>query len=102
MRRFCVPMSRRWPVKRWPGCVREWTVADFAAARPALEVVAELFGRPAADALRRGRPRKARCNVSTTLRLDEDVLAGYQLQGKGWQTRMNQVLRKGLQKDVLL
>jgi len=40
--------------------------------------------------------------TSTTLRLDADVLAWFKAQGKGYQTRMNDILRQamihGLQK----
>lgn len=32
--------------------------------------------------------------TSTTIRLDSDVLAWFKQQGKGWQTRMNAVLRQ--------
>jgi uncharacterized protein (DUF4415 family) len=32
----------------------------------------------------------------TTIRLDADVVAAYRAQGPGWQTRINDVLRKAL------
>ena len=35
----------------------EWTREEIASARPALDAVAELFGRDAAESLRRGRGR---------------------------------------------
>ena len=37
----------------------EWTQEDFAKARPALEVIAEVFGSEAADALTRAEPTKS-------------------------------------------
>ena len=74
----------------------EWTREDFAKARPALEVLAEVFGPTAAESIRRGRGRPAKVDkkVNQTLRLDADVLDAYRQQGRGWQTRINQVLRE--------
>jgi uncharacterized protein (DUF4415 family) len=74
----------------------EWTAQDFAAARPALDVIAEAFGPAAADTLRRGRgrPRKEARKLNQTLRLDQDVLEAYRMEGNGWQTRINEVLRQ--------
>lgn len=78
----------------------EWTPEDFAKARPALEVIAEVFGPKSAEALRRGRgrPVKSERKVNQTLRLDPDVLEAYRLQGSGWQTRINEVLREHMPK----
>jgi uncharacterized protein (DUF4415 family) len=42
----------------------------------------------------RGRPRKPDKKVNQTLRLDADVLEAYRQEGKGWQTRINEVLRQ--------
>ena len=74
----------------------EWTEQDFATARPALDVVAEMFGAQAADMLKqgRGRPKKAMRKVNQTLRLDPDVLEAYRHEGSGWQARINTVLRE--------
>ena len=73
----------------------EWTRAEMRDARPALDVITEVFGPDAAAALRRarGRPAKPDRKVNQTLRLDPDVLEAYRLQGSGWQTRINAVLR---------
>ncbi|PPQ31326.1 BrnA antitoxin family protein [Rhodopila globiformis] len=73
----------------------EWSREDVAKARPALEVVTELFGPEAAETVRRGRgrPAKADRKVNQTLRLDVDVLDAYRRSGPGWQALMNQVLR---------
>jgi len=74
----------------------EWMAAAVKKARPALDVVSEVFGPDVADELRRGRgrPAKADRKVNQTLRLDADVLEAYRQAGKGWQTRINQVLRE--------
>lgn len=42
-------------------------------------------------------PQKAPRKVSTTIRFDADVLAALKATGKGWQTRVNQVLREWIQ-----
>jgi len=74
----------------------EWARDEIRRARPALKVIEEAFGPKAADVLRRGpgRPTKPDRKVNQTLRLDADVLEVYRQKGKGWQTRINQVLRE--------
>lgn len=74
----------------------EWTREEMRNARPALEVIAEVFGPAAADSLKRGRGRPAKPDrkINQTLRLDADVLAAFRQTGSGWQARMNQVLRE--------
>ena len=44
--------------------------------------------------VKRGRPKSLFPKVSTTVRLDADVLDHYRAVGRGWQTRMNTALRK--------
>ena len=44
--------------------------------------------------VRRGRPPADAPKISTTLRLDPDVLDWFKAGGAGWQSRMNQALRK--------
>ncbi len=46
--------------------------------------------------LRRGRPKSDVTKVRTTLRLDPDVLAAFRSGGPGWQTRINDALRKAV------
>jgi uncharacterized protein (DUF4415 family) len=48
----------------------------------------------AAVKVTRGRPKSATPKVSTTIRLDADVLAAFKATGAGWQSRMNAALRK--------
>ena len=50
---------------------------------------------PAADLMRRrGRPPLASPKRAIKLRLDADVIARFKADGDGWQTRMNDALRK--------
>ncbi len=74
----------------------EWTREEIRKARPALEVIAEVFGPNVAEEFRRGRGRPAKDGkkVHQTLRLDPDVVEAYRAQGRGWQAPMNDVLRQ--------
>ena len=44
--------------------------------------------------VRRGRPRAENPKVAVSLRLDSEVVDWFKRSGTGWQTRMNQALRK--------
>jgi|LauGreDrversion4_2_1035121.scaffolds.fasta_scaffold1360567_1 uncharacterized protein (DUF4415 family) len=44
----------------------------------------------------RGRPKAPVTKVSTTLRLDPDILTAFRATGPGWQSRINDALRKSL------
>lgn len=72
-----------------------WGKAEFARARPAEEVLPELFGKEAAAKMvkPRGRPKSANPKTPLKLRIDPDVVDAYRAQGEGWQTRMNDALR---------
>ncbi len=41
----------------------------------------------------RGRPSLPVTKISTTLRLDADILESFRKSGPGWQTRINEALR---------
>jgi uncharacterized protein (DUF4415 family) len=50
---------------------------------------------------KRGRgPQKAPTKVLTTVRLDADVIAFFKAQGSGYQTRINDELRKVVTKSI--
>jgi uncharacterized protein (DUF4415 family) len=69
----------------------EWTARDFAAARPAAEVLpAEVI---AQFKNKGGRPRADNPKQAVKLRIDADVLARFRQSGPGWQTRINGILR---------
>ena len=58
----------------------------------------EMLGPPV---LKRGRgPQKAPTKVLTTVRLDADILAFFKAQGSGYQTRINEELRKVVEKGL--
>jgi uncharacterized protein (DUF4415 family) len=69
----------------------ELSEADFARARPFAEVFPKL-----AESIERsrGRPRSAVPKKQVTLRLDQDVIDAFKASGPGWQSRINEALRK--------
>jgi len=69
----------------------ELTAEDFKQARPFAEVFPELA---ASIARSRGRPLVDNPKKQVTLRLDADVIERYRSSGKGWQSRINEDLRK--------
>lgn len=71
----------------------EWTDEDFRSARPAREVVPEIV---AEHAQRRRGAQKAPTKELVALRLDRDLLEQLRASGKGWQSRVNETLRKAV------
>jgi uncharacterized protein (DUF4415 family) len=67
----------------------EWTAKDFNRSRWLKDVKPE-FAEAAAQF--RGRPRLERPKVQVTLRLDADVIDAFRSEGRGWQSRINDVL----------
>lgn len=68
----------------------EWTAADFAKARPASELPDHIR---AAFPRTRG-PQKASTKVPVSIRLSPEVIAHFKAGGRGWQSRINEALRK--------
>lgn len=68
----------------------EWTEKDFAEARPLSEFDPELF---ASIRKARGRPKLDAPKQQISLRLDPDVVEKFKATGKGWQARINDVLK---------
>jgi uncharacterized protein (DUF4415 family) len=70
----------------------EWTEAQWDRAEIA---VGGKVVRPATGTLRRpGRPKKLDAKVSVHLRLSPDVIKHFRARGPGWQTRIDEALRK--------
>jgi len=72
----------------------EWTEADFKRARPAIAVAPEIVKAYREGRLRVRGPQKSPIKVSTTLRLSGDVVEFFKSKGRGWQTRVNQILQE--------
>ena len=64
---------------------------DLARAKPFAEAFPQF-----AEAVRRarGRPTVESPKQQISLRLDPDVIAAYKRTGRGWQGRINEILRK--------
>ncbi len=84
-------MRKRKPLTDAEGEVRELTAEDFKHFK-------SLDHFPDLAALVRGRgqrgPQKAPTKQQVTLRLDKDVVDRFRATGAGWQSRINQALRK--------
>lgn len=82
---------KRKPLIDEDGEVRELTQDDMKRFKPSSEV---LPPEHLETLTKRGRPRKAQPKISTTVRLDPEVLEYFRATGKGWQTRLGEVLRE--------
>lgn len=69
----------------------------IAADPHTVEITAQLAARMQ-PLRRRGRPAVERPKAPMTTRVDADVLEAIKHSGKGWQTRLNDVLREAVQK----
>ncbi|XUY27369.1 BrnA antitoxin family protein [Agrobacterium sp. rho-8.1] len=73
----------------------EMTEQELRRLRPAAEVLSpEFFKAIGEHRATRGRLALENPKRQITLRLDEDVIARFRQSGKGWQSRMNEALRK--------
>ncbi len=76
----------------------EWTARYIARARPASDVLPELFGAQTAKAMLkpRGRPPSEVAKDRITIRLSPDVTAAFRASGNGWQTLIDAALKDWL------
>jgi uncharacterized protein (DUF4415 family) len=74
----------------------EWTAEDFAKARPASEVLPQIFGAKLAQEMLkpRGRPRAEHPKERINIRLSHEVVEYFKSAGDGWQTRIDAALRQ--------
>ena len=74
----------------------EWTAEDFAKARPAGEMLPQLFGEEAARKMLkpRGRPPVEFPKERINIRLSHEVVEHFKSTGEGWQTRIDAALRQ--------
>jgi uncharacterized protein (DUF4415 family) len=74
----------------------EWTKADFAKARPFSEVFPDLSA-----SIRKGRgPNKSPTKKLVSLRLSPEVVEHFKSTGKGWQSRIDETLRKAVKRKA--
>lgn len=83
-----MPTHRKFIV---PGPEEDAAIAAGIAADPDTYVMGDA---EFAKARQRGRPPVAIKRPTMTMRIDPDILAALKASGKGWQTRVNDLLRK--------
>jgi uncharacterized protein (DUF4415 family) len=69
----------------------EWTEADFAKARPPAEV---LPPRLLAQFKKTRGQQKEPTKVAVSIRLSPEVISHFKAKGRGWQSRIDDALRK--------
>ncbi len=75
-----------------PDDAPEWTDEIFERAEFS---IGDKVIRPATGTLTKpGRPRLEKPKAQITLRLDQDVIAKFRAGGPGWQSRINEALKK--------
>lgn len=93
----------RQPLTDKHGEVRELTEADFALARPIEQVMPPEFmqmvlaHQAEREADRRRGKQKAPTKQAITIRLSPEIITAFKATGKGWQTRINDVLLQHIQ-----
>jgi uncharacterized protein (DUF4415 family) len=74
----------------------ELTKADFAKAKPFADVFPDL-----AASIRRGRgPNRSPTKKQVTLRLSPEVIDHFKSTGDGWQSRIDETLRKAVKRKA--
>jgi len=72
----------------------ELTAEQLAEARPFRDAFPGLAAAMDKEVAKRGRPALEHTKKPVTIRLDPDVVDAFKAAGKGWQSRMNDALRK--------
>ena len=70
----------------------EWTADQFERAE--IAVAGKVLSPARGTLTARGRPKKADAKVHIRIRLSPQVLGFFRASGPGWQTRIDEVLRK--------
>jgi len=87
-------MQAHTPLTDAEGEVRTLTAADMAQFRPAHEVLPASLQKTLG--MRRRGPQKAPVKPATTIRLSPEVMDAFRATGRGWQTRIDAVLREAV------
>lgn len=86
------PISAPWVD---PDDAPEWSTEAFDRAEIRR---GEQLVRPATGTLaKRGRPKLEQPKKQVTLRLDQDVIDRLRAEGPGWQSRINEILKKAVE-----
>lgn len=88
-------MKKKRPLTDREGEVRELLAADIRAMRPMAQVLPPHLVKTISNRKRGERgAQKQPTKQQVTLRLDRDVLERFRSTGGGWQSRINEALRK--------
>lgn len=73
----------------------------YKNAKPAKEFFSpEMYAALTSPKRPRGRPVSDTHKVVTSIRLDADLFAALKASGRGWQTRVNAILREHMKEDI--
>jgi uncharacterized protein (DUF4415 family) len=75
-----------------PDDAPEWTDEMFDRAE--FRIGDKIIRHATGTLTKAGRPRLEKPKMQVTLRLDQDVIAKFRAGGPGWQSRINEALRK--------
>lgn len=79
----------------------EWTAEDFARARPIQEVDPGMLEAIENARRKRGRPPVEKPKSRVSFRLSPDIIEGIRASGRGYNARVEKVLREALAKGEL-
>ena len=85
--------------KKAPNPDKPLTSAEFHSMewKQGLDGLAEIMGEDFVAPLRkRGRPKPAIPKTPVNLRIDADILSAFKNTGRGWQTKINSLLREAV------
>lgn len=77
-----------------PDDAPEWTAAHFDSAQ--FSIGGKVIRPASGTYMRPGRPKSENPKQQITLRLDRDVLEKLRESGPGWQSRVNEILKKAV------
>ena len=101
------PTNSKDDLTHFDGEVRTLSAADFSQFRPASEVLDPALYAGLIAMNHTARERKARgkqiapTKVQAAIRFDADVIEGLRATGKGWQSRINDLVRDALAQGKL-
>lgn len=78
----------------------EWTEADFARAKGAETLPADILAQFPRTAERVRGAQRAPTKTPVSLRLSPDVLEHFRADGPGWQTRIDRALREAIARKL--
>ncbi len=80
----------------------EWTTAKFRTAKRGIDGLSELIGEEAVKPLRKvGRPKSASPKRNGTLRLAGDLWEQIKASGRGYNSRVENVLREAVERGKI-